>query len=90
MSRPAWFAALLIGLSLGVAASPVGAQQKVGLVASFTILAEDRSEFGGGGTLRPERSGVGSTSFRDRRSLRNAGGGGTATGSPPRAVTARR
>jgi hypothetical protein len=57
---------------------------------SFTILAEDRSEFGGGGTLRPERSGVGSTSFRDRRSLRNAGGGGTATGSPPRAVTARR
>ncbi|MGE0658820.1 MAG: metal ABC transporter substrate-binding protein [Reyranellaceae bacterium] len=47
MSRPAWFAALLIGLSLGVAASPVGAQQKVGLVASFTILADMAREVGG-------------------------------------------
>lgn len=48
MSRPAWFAALLIGLSLaGATTSTAAAQEKVRLVASFTILADMAREIGG-------------------------------------------
>ncbi len=48
MTRPAWFAALLFGLTLGFAAvSTAAAQQKVKLVASFTILADMAREVGG-------------------------------------------